>query len=193
MELTKEQAKLLIDLAGQIQTHYGLIIGYSTPTIPLPSTKEADFIIFEHPDLGEIQCFYKDDIEQRPMGPYLVQVLPQDPEHDEEVENLLNKLNQDLLDGKIWFDPSASRELDGEMVEVIRKEFGKVEVFDTNVFTERYGYVYTYDIVCSLAQDDKKFAVVKELIDENWPRPEPEKPKSSPQDILGRILRLFGF
>jgi hypothetical protein len=199
MELTREQAKMLMDLSGQIQDQYGIVIGYSAPMIPMPSTREADFIIFENPDMEAIQCFYKDDIRQQALGPYLVQVIPSEPEFDDEVEGLFKRLEEDLLNGKIWFDPGVSRKVDDFEVEVTRKIFpGGVEVFDTNLTTERYGTVYTYELISAAAQQDKRFKVAKEIIDETWPREKGEEPATREQtptlqDVMARLLKLLGF
>lgn len=195
MDLTKEQAKFLIELSGQIQDQYGIVIGYNNPALPAPSTREADFMIFEHPELG-IQCFHKDDIQTKPMGPYLVQVVPNEPEYDIKVEELLERVKNDLFEGKIWFDPGVTRIVNGLEIEVTRKIFSGIEVFDTNIFTEQYGTVYTYDIIKAAAQYDKRFQIAKDIIDEVWPRFKDEEAKSYKDNstkLISKIFKLFGF
>lgn len=196
MIITKQQAQLLADLAGKIQDQYGLIIGYSNPTLPAPPMQDADFIIFENPDFEDLHCFHKDDIKTQPMGPYMVRVLPREPEHDEKVEELIARINEDLLDGKIWFDPGVVRNIDGVEVSVTKKTFpGTTEdVFETNIFTEKYGVVYSYELISEAALVDKRFRIAKDIIDDTWPRPEKKKPKepNSLQEYLTRLFNLFG-
>jgi hypothetical protein len=199
MIITKQQAQLLADLSGQIQDKYGIIIGYSNPALRPSPTMDADFIIFESPDVKELVCYYKDDIKTQPLGPYMVRVLPNNPEHDEKVEGLLSRINGDILDGKIWFDPGVEREVDGLKISVTKKVFPGTsqDVFDINVFTERYGTVYTYEFITEAALKDKRFRIAKDIIDDVWPRPKKGKAASeqntdSVSDLLARIFRLFG-
>jgi hypothetical protein len=196
MIITKQQAQLLSDLAGQIQDKYGLIIGYSNPTLPSPPMQDADFIIFENPDFEDLHCFHKDDIKTQPMGPYMVRVLPREPEHDEKVENLIGRINTDLLDGVIWFDPGVVRVVDGLEVSVTKKTFpgSTEEIFETNIFTEKYGVVYNYEVITEAARVDRRFRIVKDIIDDTWPRPEKIEPKEPTklQKFLTRLFDLFG-
>ena len=137
----------------------------------------------------------------RPMGPYMVQVLPSEPEHDEEVEDLIARLNNDLLEGKIWFDPCATRVEDDLEIEVTKKRFPgtQEDIFSTNIKTEKFGTVYTYEYIAEAAHHDKRFRIAKELIDENWPRKQQEEPEVLEEEVptlggfLSKILRLFGF
>lgn len=200
MDLTKEQAKLLLDLSGQIQDQYGIIIGYSNPNVPLPAMANADFTVFDNPGEDAVQCFHKDDIQVKAMGPILMHVITDEPEHDEEVQNLLQRLNNDLLNGVIWFDPGVSRTVGDISVEVTRKIFpGDVEVFDTNLFTDRYGTVYSYELISSAAKQDKRFKIAKDIIDDTWPREvdedeeEVEEPTPTIRDLISRLAKLFGF
>lgn len=197
MIITKEQAQTLSDLSNQIQDQYGLIIGYSNPAVPAPPMRDADFIIFEHPDHEDLHCFHKDDIQTRPLGPYMVRVLPSEPEHDQKVEDLIARINDDLLEGKIWFDPGVEREVEGLTISVTKRVLPGTteEIFETNIFTEKYGVVYTYEFITEAALHDKRFRIAKDIIDEVWPRPEgapnPEKANKI-QAFLGRVFRLFG-
>lgn len=199
MELTKEQAKLLVDLAGQIQDQYGLIIGFNNlsvnPSAAAAMIREADFIIYEQPEQMSIHCFHKDDIKTQHVGPYTVSVVPSSPEHDEKVEKLFQRIEVDVLDGKIWFDPGVTRKVDDLEIEVTRKFYpGGVEVFDTNIYTERFGFVYTYDLIVEGAIHDKRFRVAKTIIDEMWPRPKAEQKtqSSSTSRWIQKILRNLG-
>ena len=202
MIITRAQAQLLADLSGQIQDKYGLIIGYTNPEFPASPAREVDFIIFENREgAGEeettLHCFHKDDIQIKPMGQHMVRVLPAQPEHDEQVEKLIDRINNDLLDGVIWFDPGVTREIDGLKIEVTKKTFPGTDenVFNTNIFTQRYGTVYTYEFITEAALHDKRFRVAKEIIDEEWPREEiaEEATESFVGAIVRRLLRLFGF
>ena len=199
MIITKEQAKLIADLAGQIQEKYGIVIGYSNPTLPVPASKDADFIIFESPALEDLHCFYKDDIQIKPLGQHMVRVLPAEPEFDDEVQGLIDRLNNDLLEGKIWFDPVATRVEDGLEVTVTKKKFPGTneDIFETNIRTDTFGSIYTYAYIAEHARTDKRFKIAKDLIDENWPREpiteEEELPQSKVNDILSQLFRLFGF
>ena len=196
MIITKEQAQLLADLAGQIQSQYGLIIGYSNPALPAPAMRDADFIIFENPDFPDLHCFHRDDIKEKPLGPYIVRVLPTQPEHDIKVEELIERINTDIFDGKIWFDPGIVREVDGLKISVTKKSFPGTseDIFDTNIFTHKYGTIYTYEFITEAALQDKRFRIAKDIIDELWPRPEkkPETSDSELKTLMARILKLFG-
>ena len=198
MIITKEQAQLLADLAGQIQDQYGLIVGYSNPSMPSPPMRDADFIIFESPEHEDLHCFHKDDIQTRPLGPYMVRVLPSEPDHDDKVEGLIARINNDLLDGKIWFDPGVSREVDDLKISVTKKVVPGTteEIFETNILTDRYGVIYTYEFIAEAATHDKRFRIAKDIIDDVWPRQKKaSKPKnpSKVQQFLSRVFRLFGF
>lgn len=204
MIITKEQAQLLADLAAQIQEKYGLIIGYSNPQLPTPMY-DADFIIYDNPELEDLRCFHKDDVKTQPHGTYLIKILPQEPEHDYQVEGLLTRINNDLLEGKIWFDPGLSKVVDGMEISVTKRRFPgyKEDIFQTNIYTERYGMMYTYDFIKEAARIDKRFLIAKEIIDEHWPREELEeaeelKSELEPEledfhDLLKKFLKYFGY
>lgn len=195
MIITKQQAQMLTDLASKVQDQYGIIIGYSNPAFTTPE-HDADFIIFEDPRFEDLHCFHKDDIKTQAMGPLMVRVLPREPEHDDKVEALLERLNEDLLEGKIWFDPGIVREIDGLEISVTKKNFPGTDedIFDTNIFTEKYGTVYTYEFIVEAAHMDKRFKIAKDIIDETWPRPvkaPPKKPNKFAEQLV-RFLRFFG-
>ena len=195
MIITKHQAKFLMDLAGQIQDKYGLIVGYSHPHIPAPPMTEADFLIFENPDFEDLHCFHRDDIKTQAMGNYMVRVLPREPDHDAKVEDLLDRVNVDLLEGNIWFDPSANRVVGDLEIIVTKKTFPGTgeEIFDVNIVTEKYGTVYNYEVISEAALSDKRFRIAKDLIDDTWPRPEKIVEESNRfKIVLEQILKLFG-
>lgn len=187
MKITRNQASMLADLTIQIQQHYGFNIGYLNPTINLPMDPSVDFLIFENPAEGEdtLQCFHRDDLQDRIQGNIVVRTISSEPEHDAKVEELFKRLNDDLFAGVLSFDPGVTREVDGVVVSVTKKEFPNISmnVFETNIFTEKFGVVYTYPIICEHAKIDKKFKIAKDIIDELWPqsepKPEPEKPKTN--------------
>ncbi|MHA1839905.1 MAG: hypothetical protein ACTSYO_08145 [Candidatus Ranarchaeia archaeon] len=198
MKITENQMKVLGELSGKIQKEYGLTINYINPAVPVSMIKddEADFIIYENQNAEDIMCFYKDDIQARPQGPYMVRVLPNDPKHDSKVQDLIDRLNDDLIEGKIWFDPCHSKVENGLIVEVTQKIFPGTDnpVYNTNIFTEKYGTVYTYELICEFANYDKKFKIARDIIDKHWPQPEPEIEPESKIQGLGKIteqLRKF--
>ncbi len=198
MIITKEQAQLLADLVGQIQEKYGLILAYSDPTLPTPPLNYADFIIIKNID-DDLHCFYKDDVQISSLGPHAVRVTLAEPEHDEKVEKLIDRINNDILDGKLWFDPGVIRIVDELEISVTKKSFPGVDedVFETNIMTDQYGTVYPYKFIASHANNDKRFRIAKDIIDEVWPRtkkPEPRLQNDTPnfQEILHRLLKLFG-
>jgi len=196
MIITKEQAQLLADLAGQIQDKYGLIMGYSNPALSVPIMGDADFIIFENPDLDDLHCYHKNDIKTQPLGARMVSVVSSEPEYDEKVEDLISRINEDLLEGKIWFDPGVGREVDGVKIYVTKKSFPGTneDIFETNIFTDKYGVMYTYEFITEAALQDKRFRIAKDIIDDIWPRPEkkPEPEVSKAQRLISRIFKLFG-
>ena len=187
--------ELLGELSGKIQEHYGLTINYVNPTVPVSMVKEieADFLIYENPEADDIMCFHKDDIKTQPQGPYMVRILPSNPEYDERVQNLIDRVNGDLLNGKIWFDPCFTKKEDDLEIEVTIKHFPGCEhpVYDTNIFSERYGTVYTYEVICEYARIDKKFKIAKAIIDENWPRPEPKAEPEPKLKSVGNLMDKF--
>lgn len=199
MIITKEQAQFIADLAGQIQEQYGFVVGYTNPNLPNLGFPDADFVIYDNPELEDLHCFYKDDIQVKAVGPYKVKVLPAEPEFDEKVEELLAQINEDLLSGKIWFDPGVTREVDGVKVTVTKRSYPNMpDVFETNIYSQGYGMVYAYKFINDNAPFDARFKIAKDIIDEFWPQPEvktvkTKNPKNNdPQDLLSRILKLFG-
>jgi hypothetical protein len=174
---------MLADLSGQIQQHYGFNIGYLNPAIPMPMDPSIDFLIFESPaEDEELQCFHKDDIVDQARGPVMVRTINSDPEHDSKVEELFARLNNDVLNGLLIFDPGVTREVDGVTVSVTKKFIPQIQkdVFDTNLFSEGFGSVYPYEVICDKAKVDKKFQIAKDIIDELWPQPQPEVKRSEP-------------
>jgi len=196
MKITRNQANFLADLSTQIKEHYGYNIGYLNPAIALPMDPGVDFLIFEDPEGEEednLQCFHKGDVRDQMMGNIVVRTINQEPDHDEEVEKLFKKISDDILDGVIAFDPTVTKEVDDIRVTITKKRFPDHvgDVFETNIFTERYGTVYTYPIICEHAKIDKKFKIAKELIDDNWPQPSPKpEPKKSP-DWFNKFKEWF--
>ena len=90
----------------------------------------------------------------------------------------------------------ATESFDGLKISVTKKKFPGTteEIFETNIFTERYGCVYTYAFITEAANQDKRFRIAKDIIDEVWPRSE-KKPKVSDSELkalMARILKLFG-
>ena len=196
MKITKEQAAMLADLAGTIQEKYGYLLGYSNPNVPMPMQREVDFIIYENEET--LKCFHKDDVTTQPMGPYLCRVIAEFPEHDDKVQDLFDRLNQDLMDGKIGFDPGVTRtEGEGDdlvTVTVTKKSFPGVDedVFDTDIMSNM-GTIYPYRFISAQAKHDKKFALAKKTIDEMWPQPslEVEEPRSRKPGFLDILKKWF--
>lgn len=193
MIITREQAHLLADLAGQIKDKYGLIVTYINPALSMYASNNADFIIYESGERG-LFCFYKDDIRTQNISGTLVKVLPDEPEFDDKVETLFERINNDLLEGAIWIDPGFIKEVDGVEVNVTKRKLpDDREVFETNIYSETYGVVYPYEYIELQAPLDKRFAILKDVIDENWPRP--PKPVTPPSytDLINHLLKYFGF
>jgi hypothetical protein len=171
VKITKEQASMLADLAGTIQEKYDLLIGYSNPAIPVIQQREIDFIIYENDDSDTLRCFHKDDVTLQPMGPYLCRVVPEFPEHDDKVQDLFDRLNHDLLDGVISFDPGVTRTEGNITVQVTKKRFPGIDedLFDTNI-PSNIGTVYPYRLIVIHAEHNPRFALAKKVIDEFWPQ-----------------------
>ena len=195
MDITREQATMLADLAGAIQEKYGFLIGYVNPGMPLPMEANVDFIIYENNEMDHpLMCFHKNDMVTKPMGPYITRVIVEDPEHDEKVQGLFDRLNQDLLNGIISFDPGVTRVIDDMTISVTKKRFPGIneDLFDTNIMSNMGGHainVYPYAFICAHATHDKKFSLVKGIIDEMWPQPKPQAPPEP--SIHERIMKLF--
>jgi len=197
VKITRNQASMLADLSGQIQQHYGFNIGYLNPSMPMPMDPGVDFLIFENPEEEGLQCFHRDDIVDQPRGPVIIRTISYDPKHDAKVEALFNRLNDDLLDGKLTFAPGVTREIDGVKVSVTKKFIPQIQkdVFDTNLFSETFGTLYPYQAICEKAKADKKFQIAKDIIDELWPQPQPQPQPNPPQPKTKRTepdwLRKF--
>jgi hypothetical protein len=113
----------------------------------------------------------------------VIRTISYDPKHDAKVEALFNRLNDDLLDGKLTFAPGVTREIDGVKVSVTKKFIPQIQkdVFDTNLFSETFGTLYPYQAICEKAKADKKFQIAKDIIDELWPQPQPQpQPQPNP-------------
>lgn len=198
MEITKEQASMLADLAATIQEQYNISIGYSNPAIPMPFQRETDFIIYENENSDSLKCYHKDDVALQPMGPYLCRVVSEYPQHDDKVQGLFDRLNNDLMDGTIGFDPGVTRTEDGITIQVTKKRFPGVEddLFDTNI-PSNIGTIYTYALISIQAPNNPRFALAKKIIDEMWPQtkkePKPSGPKAKPDQQVNifDILRKF--
>lgn len=201
MKLTKNQLELLMDLSGQIKEKQNILIGYATPSIPIPMMQTVDFIVWDNPSEEAPQCFHKDDVEVRSLGQTMVRVLPEIPAHDDKVEELFNRIDEDILAGKIWFDPSGEKTVDGVTIHVSKKKFPEalVDVYVTNIVDERFGSVFTYNFISEAAKNDHRFKIAKDIIDELWPQPEkPKLPEVKTQsedmnNLIRKILKLFGF
>jgi hypothetical protein len=188
MKITKQQAAMLADLASTIQEEYGYLLGYTNPNVPMPMQREVDFIIYENEEI--LKCIYKDDVTTQPMGPYLCRVISEFPEHDDKVQDLFDRLNQDLMDGKIGFDPGVTRTEGDVTVSVTKKNFPGMDedMFDTNIMSN-VGTIYPYRFISARAEKDKKFALAKKIIDDMWPQPGQESEQSTQKKP--NLLDLF--
>ena len=184
---------MLASLAGTIQEQYSISIGYSNPAIPAPLDYETDFIICENEESKALKCFYKDDVSVQPMGPYLCRVIAEYPEHDDKVQGLFNRLNEDLMSGIIAFDPGVTRTEGDVTVQVTKKRFPGIDedLFDTNI-PSSIGTIYPYFLISANAERSARFALAKKVIDEVWPRKQKPAPQQQPQpQPESRALDLF--
>lgn len=174
MEITHEQVSLLEEMFGKLGK-LGIKLGYLRPNLAVLN-EDCEFIV--RLPMGEYevaQLLHKDDIIIRTEGNILVHEPVEDPKHDDQVQSLLDTINEALLEGEIYFDPAVTRQVDGfGEIHIVQRDLTdnpRIQCFlyELPLIGAR-GNVWTYAAISQLSEaKDKRFQVMKKIIDEVWP------------------------
>lgn len=173
MKITRDQAKLLADLQTRIHNQLGIVLGYSHPNV-LMVPDNVDYVICEADDLDDdrIQLLHREDLAVEWVDPQHYKVVAgTDPRNDHLVKEFIDKINEGVLTGTLWFDPGVTRTIDEITVRVDRRELPNQGVIFDLTMDEDKG-VYSYGMICASARFDRRFKVAKQIIDEMWPQPQ---------------------
>jgi len=170
MLIPRQTATMLIELQVKIRKNLGVSIGYIHPKMAFLNESD-DFIVRESEDVDDddIQLLHRDDILIQKMGTMLQHQICDEPGGEDKVQELLDKINEAILAGVIYFDPIATEKIDGIEMSITKKlTLDNHIVFDVPVMSPQGTYYY-YDQVIQLAQVDKRFDVAKQIVDKHWP------------------------
>lgn len=133
MQITSEQASMLIDLVDAIKIELGYSIGYTHPCGSFTSLMN-DFVLFD--TLTEPELVAREDMERREAGIF-VEESPNDfLLHDDRVEDFLKEINEAIANGLIFFDPEVKKVIDNKTYEIKRKADGRFSVWVIDAHTE---------------------------------------------------------
>lgn len=171
MQIPRDKAAMLIDLSAKVKKHLGINIGYIHPKAAFMDDK-SEFIIREPiNEDDELQVIHKNDLMIQQQGNIMTHEVVEFPQHDDQVEELFDKIDEAILDGTITFDPGVTKTINNIEMSVTQRDLteyiGKI-VYELPIVTPQ-GNLYTYTAICQMAEYDERFKVAKQIIDEVWP------------------------
>lgn len=171
MQIPRDKAAMLIDISAKVKKHLGVNIGYIHPKAAFMN-EQSEFIIREPiSEDDELQIIHKNDLMVERQGNIMTHEVVEFPQHDDQVEELFDKIDEAILEGIITFDPGVTKTIDDIEMSVtqrdLREHIGKV-VYELPIVTPQ-GNLYTYTAISHFAETDDRFKAAKHIIDEVWP------------------------
>ena len=182
MLIDRQKAIMLVEIAFKIKEHLNINIGYISNSI-IALGPGCEFIIREPiSEEDELQLLYIKDLILEQHGD-VVQHWVEDVQHDHKCEELFQKIDDAVLDGKITFDPGITRTIDGVEINITRRELPNAVLFEMpSISDSQYvsgpNNLCPYSVIYKMAESNERFLAVKNIIDEMWPSDKMEFLKS---------------
>jgi len=198
MFISRNRATMLIDIHAKISEKLGISIGYIHPNAAFLSDNN-EFIIRESPDRDdeEIQLVHISDLKLQRNGNILVHRINDEPQGDEKVQEMLDKINDAVLNGIIAFDPGVTRTIDGIEISITQKELPggqSVKLYELPMVGP-HGHMFSYPAICDLSKVDSSFRAAKKIIDTEWPEEkeywEQRKLEEQPSKLVNKLKKKF--